>query len=313
MSFISDAVDTVFGPGDTNAKTNKTDVTTQTGNIDTKTSSAAQTQSTQATGSTQASTTNSTQNQSGKVQALSDDVLAAGGAVIKSLSSAATPADLSSIVTRIQGVNNQAASAATELLSRAQAGDAGNAANIDAIVGGAQVSGEKANQAQQTKVAQGAGSQFNSLVQSVFASGNKDLNVQLAALRGTLSQQFRQQSTQELVSAVTALNQVGQNIFTSETGSKVAESSINANNAGAVSNAIYALKGGLTTSDVNTTGSSSTLTELQQTINTLQNTTTNTDENKGINLNTGEITIGDSSTNNPTGLAKTIDLLNGKD
>ncbi len=80
-------------------------------------------------------------------------------------------------------------------------------AQTGAIVGEARRTGENALEAQGTRLAAGAGSNLNSIVQASQAQGRSDLETQLAGLTANLGIQARQAGSQDLNSAFGAGNE----------------------------------------------------------------------------------------------------------
>lgn len=77
--------------------------------------------------------------------------------------------------------------------------------DTEGIITEARRQGENALELQGTALARGAGSNLNSIVQSINAQGRSDLETQLGGLRGTLGIQAREAGSQDLATALGAL------------------------------------------------------------------------------------------------------------
>lgn len=103
------------------------------------------------------------------------------------------------------GQSEQAGQLASALGERAQTADADIGANFAAILDESRRSGERDLQRLVTDLSQQAGSSQNTFVAAAAAEGRAALESQLASLRAQLNLTGRQQATQELQSALTAI------------------------------------------------------------------------------------------------------------
>lgn len=216
------------------------------------------------------------------IKQLSGDFSAAGGTVLDSNVLEAVPENLDF---------------ASFLAERAGATEGVLNTNTDAIVTEAQRQGENALEIQGTRLAMGAGSNLNSIVQAAQAQGRADLETQLAGLRGSLGIQARQAGSQDLATAFGAR---------SEAARGGADIQIAGQTAGvqSLSQLVAALTGATTettgvTSAVGTTEETSSLEQLvaslQEIIET--STTKSTTEQTSISEQRGRDSLISSFTN----------------
>jgi len=101
----------------------------------------------------------------------------------------------------VKAGSNQLLELSTFLTDRAKATEGLVAEQSGAILGEARRQGENALESNQTRLAEGAGSNLNSIVQASGAQGRADLESQLAALAGDLAIRGRQLGSQDLTTA----------------------------------------------------------------------------------------------------------------
>lgn len=307
-NIIGDVIDAIFGGGGSKSDKSVVSNEAQTGTIKETGTQTSNKQDTSQTGSVQAGTQNQTTSGKTNTRTLSDIQIGAGDVVLQELTKGFSLADLSSLQDRIRGVNTENISAAELILNRANTGDASLAAGRNAIMENARAQAGKAREAQYQGIVRGAGSQFSSVAQQVFAQSTSDMEVQLGALAADQARQDRQLITQELMAGVDALGKSAALSIESELKIPALSAEIDATRSSAVSNVINSLKGGIASSDTLATVLSTFRNETQSTTNAASRDVTSTASTKDINLNTNTVQIGSEDVTQHRDL---IDLITG--
>lgn len=306
MSIFGDAIDFIFGGGNKNTEESGTSVSEQKGTINETGTSTTNTKQTQQTGSASETSQRSVATGESTSRLLSDEQIAQGTAILSRISASEIP-DLSSLEARIRGNNDTALAGAQTIIQRALGADTALRSGTEDIIAGARKNALEARNKQYGEVTSRAGSQFSSAAQDIFARATDEAEIELAALAATMQRENRLQATQELMGAVQMLSGLSTSVGASELAIPTAAAGIMASNAGAASNILGALKGGIGTTTSRSVTDTTGRTETQQTINSAIQSVVNSDTTKNVDLNQNVVTVGNTEIDDPKGL---LDLIN---